>query len=367
MKITGVNLYRVRMPLLEPWLTAYGTQAHIESLFVQLVSEDAEGWGECSTAPFPLYNSEYTAGAFALARDVLAPELLGRDVPSGQSLQGIFARFKGNEFAKSAFDTAWWDAHARRLKQPLWKVIGGENQMVSVGADIPVLPSTDALIERIGQAVAQGFPRIKLKFNRDCGLEMISAARDAFPDTPMHIDCNSGFSLDDIELFQSLDKLNLAMIEQPLGYDDVVHHATLQRELETPICLDESITSPDRAQKAIDIKACRWINIKTSRVGGLTNAIAIHDICEQHGMPVWVGGMLESATGQGASLALSTLGNIQYPCDIFPSDRFFEQDVSSPEIEVTTGSRIAAPMTVGHGFEPKMALLRDNCLEFAAL
>ena len=162
-----------------------------------------------------------------------------------------------------------------------------------------------------------------MKFNRRCGVQMIEQVRNTFPDLVMHIDCNSGFTLDDVEIFRSLDQLDLKMIEQPLGYDDLIDHAELQRELLTPICLDESITSVNRAAKAIKIGACRWINIKTSRVGGLTNALAIHDLCMAKDIPTWVGGMLESAVGQGHSLALATKDNVSYPCDIFPSSRFF--------------------------------------------
>ena len=182
--------------------------------------------------------------------------------------------------------------YAIKLEKPLWSLIGGVNQTVCVCADIPVLPTTQALNERIGQAIDQGFPRLKLKFNRRCSLEMIEQVRNIFPDLEVHIDCNSGFTLNDIEMFRSLDQLDLKMIEQPLGYDDLIDHAELQKELKTPICLDESITSANRAAKAIKIGACRWINIKTSRVGGLTNALMIYDFCMANGIPIWVGGML---------------------------------------------------------------------------
>ena len=202
-------------------------------------------------------------------------------------------------------------------------MIGGVNQTVAVGADIPVLSSTSALINRVAEAIDQGFPRVKLKFNRTCTIEMIERVRSNFPDLVMHIDCNSGFTLDDIEMFRALDKLELKMIEQPLAYDDLVNHAALQQQIKTPICLDESITSLSRAAKAIRIKACQWINIKISRVGGLTNAIAIHDFCKNQGVPVWVGGMLESIVGQGPIPGIGNKDNVAYPSDIFPSKRVF--------------------------------------------
>ena len=367
MKVREINLHHVRMPLLEPWVTAYGSQENIESLFVNLRFDSGDGWGECSPSPLPLYNTEYTKGAFNVARDVFAPKIVGREISSADQLQSLFQEFKGHEFARSAFDTAWWDAYARQCDKPLWSLIGGVNETVSVGADIPVLSSTAALIDRISEAIDQGFPRVKLKFNRSCTVEMIERVRSTYPDIVMHIDCNSGFTLDDIEMFRALDHLGLKMIEQPLAYDDLVNHAALQKQIKTPICLDESITSVNRAAKAIKIGACRWVNIKTSRVGGLTNALAIHDLCMDKGVPIWVGGMLESAVGQGPSLALATKGNVGYPSDIFPSSRFFEEDFSNPEISLSGEGKITAPSRPGSGFAPKMNFLKKYSVESAKI
>ncbi len=310
MKINKIHLYHVAMPLTEPWVTAYGNQADIESLFVGLESDDLIGWGECAPAPLPFYNSEYTAGAFYLALEGLGPRLINQTITSADQLTNLFAQFKGNEFAKSAFDAARWDLNAKKKQTPLWKLIGGSNPEIEVGADIPVQTDVDKLIDRAGEAIDQGYKRVKFKFNRQCSFEMMEAVRNCFPDLVMHIDCNSGFTLDDLDLFRKLDGLNLRMIEQPLAYDDLVDHAKLQKELSTPICLDESISSLARAKKAIEIKACRWINIKTSRVGGLTNALQIQELCSDNKIPVWVGGMLESATGQAPSIALELLPSL---------------------------------------------------------
>jgi O-succinylbenzoate synthase len=246
-------------------------------------------------------------------------------------------------------------------------LIGGTKEIVSVGADIPVLSTTDELLKRVEISIQRGFPRIKLKFNRQCTVDMIKQVRNAFPRLIMHIDCNSGFTLDDIAMFQELDKLDLKMIEQPLSYDDLVDHAELRKTIQTPICLDESITSLHRATKAIKIGACDWINIKTSRVGGLTNGIAIHDLCEANGVPVWIGGMLESAVGQGPSLALATKSNVCYPSDVFPSDRFFAQDFSCPDICISAPGEITAPSSNGMGFSPKMGLLEKHSVAKASI
>ncbi|HCP19229.1 MAG: o-succinylbenzoate synthase [Candidatus Puniceispirillum sp. TMED52] len=367
MIVREINLYHVQMPMLEPWVTAYGSQDMIESLFVNLKFDEAQGWGECAPAPLPLYNTEYTKGAFHVAHDVLAPRLIGRTISSPDNIAGLFEGLKGHEFTKSAFETAVWDAYAKTLEEPLWSLIGGTNPSIMVGADIPVLASTDALIDRIAEAIDQGFPRVKLKFNRQCTPDMIEKVRNTYPDLVMHIDCNSGFTLDDMDMFQRLDHFNLKMIEQPLAYDDLIDHAELQKALQTPICLDESITSAQRAAKAIQIKACQWINIKTSRVGGLTNAIAIHDLCQQNDVPVWVGGMLESAVGQAPSMALATKDNVGYPCDIFPSSRFFEDDFSAPDITLSQNGRITAPDRPGCGFSPKMDKLHKHSVATARI
>ena len=222
MIIEQIDLYHVKMPLLEPWVTAYGSQNDIESVFVKIVTDGISGWGECAPSPLPLYNSEFSAGAFVVARDIMAPRLIGKKVISGEFLQDTFSDLKGHQFAKSAFDGAWWDAHSQRLETPLWSLIGGTREVVPVGADIPVLSSTDELLKRVEISIQGGFPRIKLKFNRQCSVDMIKQVRDAFPGLIMLIDCNSGFTLDDIAMFQELDKLDLKMIEQPLSYDDLV-------------------------------------------------------------------------------------------------------------------------------------------------
>ena len=367
MIVEKIDLYHVKMPLLEPWVTAYGSQNNIESLFVKIISDGISGWGECAPSPLPLYNSEFSAGAFVVARDIIAPRLIGRRVISGEFLHKIFSDLKGHQFAKSAFDGAWWDAHSQHHKTPLWSLIGGTKERVQVGADIPVLRSTDELLNRVERSIKSGFPRIKIKFNRQCTVDMIKQVRDAFPQLVMHIDCNSGFTLDDIPMFQELDKLDLKMIEQPLSYDDLIDHAELRKTIKTPICLDESITSLHRAKKAIKIGACDWINIKTSRVGGLTNGIAIHDFCEASSVPVWIGGMLESAVGQGASLALATKCNVNYPSDIFPSDRFFAEDFSCPDICISAPGEIAAPSRNGIGFAPKMNVLNKHSIAKASI
>ena len=362
-----VDLFYVKMPIIEPWVTSYGYQDAIDSVFVHLDFDVCDGWGECSPAPIPSYNSEYASGAFDIVHNVLGPLLCGKQLYSGADISECFQHIKGHQFAKSAFDCAWWDAFSKYKKQPLWKLIGGVNKTVSVGADFPVQKTSAELLSKVDRAVVDGFKRIKIKFSPQSNVATIAEIKSKYPDILIHIDCNSGFSLDDIDLFKELDELALAMIEQPLAHDDLIFHAELQSKINTPICLDESITSVDRARKAIDIDACRYINIKTSRVGGLTNAIEIHDLCQDRGIPVWVGGMLESAVGQSFSLALATMPNVGYPNDIFPSRRFYQVDISAPEIVLSSPGIIEAPRSLGAGFAPDFSKLVSKSVKSASI
>jgi O-succinylbenzoate synthase len=362
MQVNSVELFRVSMPMKAAWRTAFSEMSAIDSVFVRLDLDGAVGWAESAPYSAPNYCAEWADGAFDVLRDWLAPALVGKRVSDGGTVQALLKPFKGNEFAKSALDIAWWDASARLDGKPLWQAIGGQSPTVTVGADISVQDDTDVLIGEVGRALEAGFARVKLKFRPGMGAETIQELRQRFPDAVMHIDCNSGFTLHDLPLFRELDRCGLAMIEQPLAHDDLIDHARLQRELQTPLCLDESIVSLDKARKAIEIDAGAWINLKVGRVGGLTNAIAIHDLCQDHNVPCWVGGMLESGVGQGPSLALATLPNIKYPNDIFPSARFYNQDVSEPAITLSGTSMVTAPSGSGHGFAPDPERLRQSTI-----
>lgn len=360
MLIDEVSVFHVSMPLKAPWKTSFSVETAIDTVLVRLRSGDIEGWGEAAPYAVPQFCPEWAAGAFILIRDVFGSLVAGREIDSGAELQRLLSPFKGNQFAKAAIDTAWWDLAARLENRPLWEMIGGASPEVAVGADIPVQESTAALFDGIRIAVEGGFSRTKLKFRPDSEFEMVASAREAFPDMPLHIDCNSGFTLHDIDLFRRLDTLGLVMIEQPLGWQDVIDHAKLQQELETPICLDETITSLEIARQAVETGATRWVNIKHGRVGGLTNAIAIQRYCIEAGVPCWVGGMLESFVGQGVSLALATLPGMAYAADIFPAGRLYAEDLATPDITLSRPGMIMAPDRPGHGFALDLDRL-DTC------
>jgi O-succinylbenzoate synthase len=362
MRIDAVEIYHVAMPLVYPFRTAFGNEDTIESVLVKLVSGEDYGWGEAAPWMYPAYSAEFAEGQFLVSRKFIASSILGKDIVSGRQLQHELSWLKGNFFAKAGFDLAWWDLYAKKQNKPLWQVIGGKGPDIEAGADFGIMESVDLLIETIGKAVAEGYKRVKLKYRPGWELDMISAVREAFPDLVVHVDCNSAYTLADIEMLKELDKYNLAMIEQPLMNDDLIDHAVLQAQIKTPICLDESITSPAKARKAIEIKACRWINIKLGRTGGITNAIEINKICQDAGIPCWVGSMADSGVGASHNIAFATLSNIKYPCDIFPTRRFYKKDLAVPEMIHSAPSMFRASDEPGIGVEPDPEMLSKETL-----
>ncbi len=364
MRIDAIDLYHVAMPLIHPWRTAYGEDAAIESVLVRTRSEGRAVWSETAPLAAPCYSPEWAAAAFACLRDWLAPAVVDRELGSPRELQKRLAPFKGNPCAKAPLDVAWWLLDSQAAGVPLHRRLGATRSAVDVGADFGVMDSIDELLAAVDGVVRAGFKRIKLKFRPGWDLDVLRAVRGRFPDETFHVDCNSGYRLEDLDVFQEIDQFGLAMIEQPLGHDDLVDHAKLQREIETPVCLDESITSPDKARKAIELGSCRYMNVKIGRVGGLTPAVAIHDMCRDVGVPCWVGSMLESAVGTRASAALAMLSNFTYPADLFPSSRFYARDLGRPPVELTSGKDGSPQIALDDAAaaEPDPELLEDLCV-----
>ena len=353
MRIDRIELFHVAMPLISPWRTAYGEDAVIESVLCRMTSGSVDAWGESCPLAAPCYSPEHAAGVFDTAVRWMAPQLLGQEITTGDQLQQRLAIFKGNPFAKAVLDCAWWNLQSKLSGTPLHRLLGATREVVTVGDDFGVLDTVDELLTRIAGAVAARFPRIKLKYRPGWDLPMLQRVRREFPEAVFHIDCNSGYTIRDMEMFQAIDDQNLAMIEQPLNHDDLVDHAALQRVIRTPVCLDESIASVRHAEKAIELASCRYVNIKPGRVGGLTNAIRIHDICQSTGVPCWVGGMLESAVGVAQCISLAMLDNFTYPADIFPSSRYYVQDLAEPIIELAENAGIPSVRILDRMPEPE--------------
>jgi len=364
MKIDRIELYHVAMPLLYPWRTAYGEDPAIHAVLCRISSGSVDAWGETSPLAAPCYSSEWGGGVFHVAKNWLGPAIIGKNIESAEQLQQSLSVYKGNPFAKAALDTAWWALQSKITNVPLHQALGATRNEVPVGADFGVMDTIDELLYAMAPAVEQGFARIKLKYRPGWDLPMIERVRQEYPDVVIHIDCNSGYTLAAAEEFKELDNYQLAMIEQPLPHDDLLDHSALQKVISTPLCLDESIRSLQLAKQAINLNSCQWINIKPGRVGGLTPAIAIHNLCQQAGIPCWVGGMLESATGSAFCTALAMLDNFRYPADIFPSSRFYAEDLSDPPLELTANAdgqpSVRAPERLP---EPVMERLQKMTLE----
>ncbi len=352
MKIDSLEVYYVALPLKYPWRTAYGEDYEIHSVLVKAVSGEYSGWAE--TAPFyaPTYSPETAMSVFHCTSEFFAPRLIGVELESAEDVNRQLSVFKGNPFAKAGVEIAWWMLHAQMQGAPLWKLLGGTIERVDAGADFGVQDSIDMLLEKIAGALNKGHKRVKLKARPGWDIEMLKAVRGAFPEATFHIDCNSGYTLEDAPLFREIDKLGLAMIEQPLFHTDLLEHAELQKQLETPVCLDESIKSIRDMEWAIRLNSCRYVNIKSGRVGGLHNAVAIHNLAKDASIPAWVGGMLESGIGGGISIELATLSNFVYPNDLFPTSVFYEQDLTEPAVVLNEDCTFSASQVPGIPYEP---------------
>jgi len=367
MRIDKIEVYHVAMPLIYPWRTAYGEDAEIHSVLVKMVSGDEYAWSETSPLNAPCYSPEWAGGVFMLIKDYLAPKIVRKELSDAEELLLQLQHFKGNPFAKAGVESAWWVLNAKIQRKPLHKILGGRTGPVEVGDDFGVQDSVDMLLKKIEKAVEEGFPRVKLKFKRGWDVNILGAVRDAFPNFPFHIDCNAGFSLKDLDLFKKVDRYELEMIEQPLHHNDLLDHSKLQKQIETPICLDESIAGVKAAEQAIELGSCRYVNIKVGRVGGLYNALKVHDLCRDAGIRCWVGGMLESSIGQGISIELATLDNIKYPSDIFPSSKFYTDDLGYPDIKLQDKGKIDVSKVPGIPYEPKKQMLAKVTVERAII
>jgi len=368
MRIEGLDIYWVRLPLAFVWRTSYGDQHYTDTILVRMQSGGQHAWGESCPPYIPAYSAEHTVATFHTLREHMAPCIIGQDLESAQALLDRISFIKGNQFARAALDITWWVLEAKRLGIPLHRALGGERDRVAVGADFGVQDSLDILLEKIQGAIDQGFPRIKLKFRPGWDLPMVEAVRSTFPRFTFHVDCNAAYTPADTDLFRALDRYHLAMIEQPLADDgmSLVNHADLQKRIDTPICLDESALSLAHVQAAIRLGSCKVVNIKMARVGGLTASREIQALCAEHGIPCWVGGMLESAIGGAICAELATLPNFTYPGDIFPSSYFYTNDIGKPEIVLSGRGEVLTSRVPGIPQEPDADLLKQWTVEHAS-
>jgi O-succinylbenzoate synthase len=305
----------------------------------------------------PFFSYEWIETAWATLRDFLAPTLMGLELSHASDAATLLARVRGHNMAKAAIENALWDAEAQQRKLPLWQLLGGTRKEIACGVSIGIQNSHDQLLDKIETELAAGYQRIKVKVKPGWDIEVLAKTRQRWPDILLSCDANSAYRPSDLERLRRFDDFNLLMIEQPYWDDDIVQHAKLQRELKTSICLDESIRSARDAESAIELEACRIINIKVGRVGGFSEAIAIHDICQRNNIPVWCGGMLETGIGRAHNVALSTLPNFRLPGDVSASQRYWTEDIVEPEIEVTPRGTITVSDRPGTGYVVKKDLI----------
>lgn len=363
MIIRDVIIRKLEMTMKNPFSTSFGTMQRRQFLIIEVVDEKGnKGYGEGVAFSIPWYTEETTETSLHMIQDFLVPLLKGKTIQHPDEVNEIFKSIRKNNMAKAAVECAVWDCWAKRQGITLTEAIGGKKEKIDVGISIGLQKDFEALGERIEQSLESGFKRIKVKIKPGRDLKLISEIRERFPEVPLMADANSAYTLDDLELLKQLDQFNLTMIEQPLATDDIVDHATLQQQIQTPICLDESILSAEDARKAIQLGSCRVINIKIGRVGGLTEAKRIHDVCREAGIPVWCGGMLEAGIGRAHNIALTTLDNFTYPGDTAGSASYWERDIITPEVTVEDGT-ITVSKINGIGYEVDMKEIERHTIQ----
>ncbi len=359
MKIEAVEVREILLPLRERFEISSGFSHERHILLVKLHAAGEIGWGECVAGEEPWYSYETTGTAWHILGEYLIPALLGTEVDGPAAVEERLRHVRGHPMAKASLEMASWDLEAKLLGISLAASLGGSGQPVPVGVSVGLQKTDELLVEKVGEHIAAGYRKIKLKIKPGRDVEMVRAVREAFPDTPLMVDANSAYTLADQARLAELDDLGLLMIEQPLAYDDLHQHARLQQVLDTPVCLDESIRSVGDAELALKLGSCRIINIKPGRVGGFGSSRRIHDLCRARGVPVWCGGMLESGVGRACNIALATLPGFTIPGDISASRRYWERDIVDPEFEVFDGM-MAPPSGPGIGVapdEPRIAQL----------
>ncbi|MEV4701904.1 o-succinylbenzoate synthase [Actinoplanes sp. NPDC049316] len=358
MKLTGIELRRVRMPLVAPFRTSFGTQTGRDVLLVRAVTEDAEGWGECVAMADPLYSSEYAEAVADVLRRFLVPALAAEQPADAAAVAPALHRFKGHRMAKAALETAILDAELRAAGRPLSRELGAVRDRVPCGVSVGIMDSLGELLDAVDGYLAEGYVRIKLKIQPGWDVAPVRAVRERFgDDVLLQVDANTAYTRADAALLAALDPFDLLLIEQPLDEEDIVGHADLAAKVRTPICLDESITSARAAADAIRLGACSIVNIKPGRVGGYLESRRIHDVCAAHGVPVWCGGMLETGLGRAANVALAALPGFTLPGDTSASGRYFRTDLTEPF--VLEEGHLAVPSGPGLGVEPLPEILAE--------
>lgn len=357
MRIDAIVLREIRMPLVEPFVTSFGKTTDRRVLLAEVHAEGLIGWGECVAGEHPYFSEESIDTAWVVLLQELAPALAASPVEHGGDCPKIFKKIRGNRMAKAALENAIWDLEAQIENAPLAELLGGTQKRIVCGVSIGMQPAMDQQMLKIEREVDAGYQRIKLKCQPGWDVEMLERVRDRWPNIMLSVDANSAYRMHDVEHLIDFDRFGLLMIEQPLWADDFYYHSMLQRRMHTPICLDESIRNRRDALAAIEMESCRIINIKNGRVGGFSEAVAVHNASMERGIPVWCGGMLETGIGRSHNIALASLPGFILPGDVSASKRYWAEDIIEPQVEVSKEGEIVVPTTAGRGYEVKTKLV----------
>lgn len=358
MIIQSIELREIRLPLVHFFETSFGRTTERRIVLARVTDADgAEGWGECTAGEGPFYSNEWTDTAWSTLHEFLAPMIVGKSFDNAAQVYSAMKPVRGHRMAKATIENACWDLEAKKLGVPLWRHLGGTHREIACGVSIGIQNTPEILLERIRREVDAGYQRIKIKIKPGWDAGVVARVRKEFPEIRLMGDANSAYTLADVELFRELDRYNLMMLEQPLAHDDIFDHAKLQREIQTPVCLDESIRSPENAVNAIALGSCRIINVKLGRVGGHSEAKRLEQVAREREIPVWCGGMLESGIGRAHNIAMSTLAGFTLPGDVSASARYWEEDVIEPEVTVSPRGTITPPEAPGIGYNVNLRRL----------
>ena len=349
MKIETITLQRISMPLVAPFETSFGRETDRQCVLITLRAGGLTGYGECVATRDPGYSYETAGTAWHILKDFIAPLILGKDLTDAEGFQKRVEGIRGHHLAKAGVEMALWDLLGKREGKSLKEMFGGRRDKVEVGVSVGIQESASALVRTVGSYLEKGYRRVKIKIKPGREVEETSAVRRAYPDLRLQVDANSAYTLETARALKPLDELNLLLIEQPLYEDDVWDHRKLQAEFKTPICLDESVISPRHARYALEMEACKIINIKPARVAGLSQGIMIHDYCRARNVPVWCGGMLETGIGRASNLAIASLPGFILPGDISASDRYYQRDITNECFVLNADSTIDVPNAPGLG------------------
>jgi O-succinylbenzoate synthase len=353
-KIKSVELIEINLPLVHFFETSFGRTYERRIILVRVEDQHGgEGWGEVTCGETPSYSEEWTDSAWVTIENILVPMVIGKTSENAAGIWELMKKVRGHRMSKAAIETACWDLEARAANVPLWRHLGGTRAEIECGVSIGIQDSVEQLLGKIRTELDADYRRIKIKIAPGWDYDVIKRVRAEFGDIRLMGDANSAYSLADVDLFKRMDEFELMMFEQPLAHDDMIDHAKLQKEIRTPICLDESVKSPEDARKAIELNAGRIINVKLGRVGGHAQAKLVEETCRNAGIPIWCGGMLESGIGRAHNIAMSTLAGFTLPGDVSASKRYWHEDIIGPEVTITPEGTIIAAEGPGIGFEVK--------------